>query len=321
MKKWLIFSLQALVSIALLTWLFWRQDIRNQAMQVLTSAHAGWLILGWLVAGIGNFLGAVRWGIFLRVNTIPLRSWEVFRLSFIGLFFNHFLLGAVGGDVVKIVWLVAKGYPRHNAVLSAVMDRVSGVGALVVCSTTFMLLRIDWLTQSAVVAHVIHFVFVYLGVIAGLLALSFVMASRGFVDRLPRWAPARAQIVDFTSAYYQFVAAWPRTVAAALISVLMLIAHFVTFYCAARGFGVAVPLLDFMALMPAVDIISALPVSLGGFGVRETTLVTLLGDLCGVAQAQATAVGLGGALLNMAWGIGGALLLPSYRREARTAIA
>ncbi|HEY5891891.1 MAG TPA: lysylphosphatidylglycerol synthase transmembrane domain-containing protein [Chthoniobacterales bacterium] len=321
MKKWLIFSLQALVSVALLTWLFWEQDFRAQAAQALTSAHGGWLFFGWLAAGFGNFLGVIRWGIFLRMNNIPIGPWETVRLSFIGLFFNNFLLGAVGGDVVKIVWLVAKGYPRHNAVLSAIMDRLSGVGALVVCSATFMLLRIDWLTQSAVVAHVIHFVFVYLAIIVVLLLVSFLMASRGFVDRLPKWAPARAQIVDFTAAYFQFVAAWPRTLVAALISVFMLIAHFITFYCAARAFGVDIPILDFMALMPAVDIISALPVSLGGFGVRETTLITLLGDLCGVPRASATAVGIGGALLYMAWGIGGALLLPTYRREARTVTA
>lgn len=321
MKKWLIFSLQALVSVALLTWLFWKKDFRAHAAEVLSSAHAGWLIVGWLVAGIGNLLGAARWGIFLRLNNIPLSAWGIFRLSFIGLFFNNFMLGAVGGDVVKIVWLVAKGYPRHNAVLSAVMDRFSGVGALIACSTTFILLRIHWLTQSVVVARVIHFVFVYLAVIAALLALSFLTLRRDFVDRLPAWAPGRARIMEFSSAYFRFVADWPRTLAAALISVFMLLAYFVTFYCAARAFGVEIPVLDFMALMPAVDIISALPVSLGGFGVRETTFVTLLGDLCGIAQAQAAAVGLGGAFLNVAWGIGGALLLPSYRREARMAIA
>ena len=131
MKKWVPLFLQSLVSVALLAWIFWKEDFRTRTWHVLTSADPGWLTAGFLAAGVGNLLGVVRWAIFLRVLGIRLPAWDVVRLSFVGLFFNNFLVGAVGGDAVKVVWLAAKGHRKTAALLSVIMDRMSGFGALI----------------------------------------------------------------------------------------------------------------------------------------------------------------------------------------------
>lgn len=318
MKKWLPLILQSCVSVALLAWIFWRPEFRAQAWQVITSADPGWLIAGFAVAGVGNLLGVVRWAVFLRVLHISLPAWEVLRLSFVGLFFNNFLVGAVGGDAVKVVWLAAKGHNKTSALLSVLMDRMSGLGALVLCSLTFMLWRLDWLMSSPVVAGVIKFVFGYLAVVVVLMAFSFVISAKGLTSRLPERLPGRKMILEFTSAYIQFVAAWRATLLASFISLIILLTYFATFYCSARAFGVHIPVLDFFAFMPAVDIISALPVSLGGFGVRDKLFGILLGDLSGVPMAQAVSVSLGGAVLSLVWGLFGLALLPSYRRAVKS---
>lgn len=318
MKKWLPLFLQTLVSVVLLAWIFWRPDFRSQVWQVVVSADPGWLAAGFAVAGVGNLLGVVRWAVFLRVLKIPLPGWEVLRLSFVGLFFNNFLVGAVGGDAVKVVWLAAKGHNRTAALLSVLMDRMSGLGALIFCSLTFMLWRLDWLMSSPVVAGVIQFVFGYLIVVVVLMAFSFVISARGLTSRLPERLPGRKMILEFTSAYIQFVAAWRATLVASALSLVILLTYFATFYCSARAFGVDIPVLDFFAFMPAVDIISALPVSLGGFGVRDKLFAVLLGDLCGVPMAQAVSVSLGGAVLSLVWGLFGLALLPSYRQAVQS---
>lgn len=318
MKKWLPLVLQTLVSVGLLAWIFWRPEFRAQAWQVVTSADPAWLAAGFVVAGFGNLLGVVRWGVFLQVLKISLPAWEILRLSFVGLLFNNFLVGAVGGDAVKVVWLAAKGHNKTSALLSVLMDRMSGLGALVLCSLTFMLWRLDWLMGSVVVAGVIKFVFGYLVVVILLLAFSFVISARGLTDRLPARLPGRRTILEFTSAYIQFVAAWRQTLFASFLSIFILLAYFATFYCSARAFGVVLPVVDFFAFMPAVDIISALPVSLNGLGVREKLFATVLGDLAGVPLAQAVSVSLGGAVLSMAWGLFGLALLPSYRQVVKS---
>jgi uncharacterized protein (TIRG00374 family) len=316
MKKWAPLLFQSLVSIALLMWIFWKEDFRSRTWQVLSSAHPGWLAAGFLVAGVGNLIGVVRWGIFLRVLGISLAPWDVLRLSFVGLFFNIFFVGAVGGDAVKVVWLATKGHRKTAALLSVLMDRMSGFGALIVCSFLFMSLRLDLLMRSAVVSGLIKGVFAYLFIVVVLMAISFLMSARGMTSRLPRRFPLRRMIIEFTEAYLQFVIGWRQTLLASLLSMVMLLAYFLTFYLSARAFGLHVPLVDFFALMPAVDIISALPISLGGFGVREQLFVTLLGDLWGVPAAQAVSISLGGALLSMLWGLFGLALLPAYHHAA-----
>ncbi|HVJ58131.1 MAG TPA: lysylphosphatidylglycerol synthase transmembrane domain-containing protein [Terrimicrobiaceae bacterium] len=317
MKRWTPFLLQSLVSIALLVWIFWKEDFRTQTWQILTSAHPGWLMAGFLVAGAGNLIGVIRWGIFLRVLGISISPWDTVRLSFVGLFFNTFLVGAVGGDAVKVVWVVAKGQPKTAALLSVLMDRMSGFGALILCSTLFMIWRLDWLMRSAVVAGLVKSVFAYLLLVVLLLGISFLLSARGLTRRLPKRFPFRKVIIEFTEAYLQFVLAWRQTLVASLLSILVLLAYFLTFYLSARAFGLDVPVVEFFALMPAVDIISALPISLGGFGVREQLFVTLLADLWEVPAAQAVSISLGGALLSMLWGLFGVVVLPGYQRAAR----
>ena len=168
--------------------------------------------------------------------------------------------------------------------------------------------------RSAVVAGLIRGVFVYLAAVVVLMAFSFLMSAKGFTRRLPQGFPGRKMILDFTEAYFQFVSAWRQTLLASLLSIVMLLAYFLTFYSSARAFGLAVPLSEFLAFMPAVDIISALPISLGGFGVREQLFATVLGDLWGAPAAQAVSISLGGASLSLLWGLFGLALLPAYHR-------
>ncbi len=318
-KKWLPLVLQTLVSLALLGWIFRSEAFRTQAWQVLVSARPGWLAASLAAAAAGNLVGAFRWGIFLRVLDIPLTRWEVLRLSFIGLFFNNFLVGAVGGDAVKVVWLVAKGHRKSPALLSVLMDRMSGLGALVICSVTFILWRFEWLCRSPVVAGAIYFVFIYLFVVVGLLALTFVLARRGLSAGFPPNPATRERIREMSLAYLKFIEEWRQTLLASLLSAVILIAHFLTFYFSARAFDAAIPLPDFFALMPAVDIIAALPISLGGLGVREQLFVTALGELAGIPAAQAVSISLGGAVVTLLCGLAGLAFLPSYRRATRSA--
>ncbi len=317
MKKAIVVVLQSLVSITVLAWIFHDPKFRAEAWGALSSARPEWIAIGLLFAGVGCFTGVARWGVFLRVMGIRISAWETVRLSFVGLFFNNFLVGAVGGDVVKVVWLASKGHKKSSALLSVLMDRMSGFGALLVFSLVFMAGRWEWLQRSGVVAGLMHFTFAYLVGSLVLLVLSFWLCRKG-ADYIPSWVPQREKLGEMALAYFQFVTAWRATLLASLLSGVILLTYFLTFYCAARAVEVKIPLLDFLAFMPAVDIISALPISLSGFGVREQLFATLLGELCAVPKATAVSISLGGAFLSIVWSLLGAALLPGYRKTVRT---
>ncbi len=303
------------MSVGLLAWLFREPGFRNDVFGILRQANPMWMAVAALTSAVGILLGFVRWGIFLRVVGITVSPWQIFRMGAVGLFFNHFLPGAIGGDAVKIGWLAARGASAKDALLSVLMDRISGIGALILCSVVFIGLRFEWLMQSPVVAAMNHLVIGYLVVVIALLAFSFVISAKGAVAKIPKNLPGRATIVEFSSTYSLFVEKWPMTLAASGISVLLLMAYFLTFYFCALALGVMVPPLDFLAFMPAVDLIAALPISLGGFGVREGAFVALLGELCKIPAAQAVSVSFAGAVIPLLWGCVGLFLLPGYKRK------
>ncbi len=309
-RRWLPLVFQIIVSLALLAWIFRDPAFRQSLGKVIVSANPWWLLAGFALAGAGNLIGAARWGLFLHALELKASARDVVRMSFVALFFNSFFVGAVGGDAVKVVWLAARGESKSSALVSVIVDRVSGIGALVLCSLAFMLARWDWLLRSPEVAALMRFVVIYLAAVVVLLGVSFAISLPGVVRRVPMWASMRRRVEEFTEAYTVFLRRPREALAASGLSLVMLVLYFLTFYCAARAYGVSVPVLDFMAFMPAVDIVAALPVSLGGFGVREQAFITLLGELCNVSADRAFSISLAGAMMSLGWGLVGLVFLP-----------
>lgn len=329
MRKRIQVFLQTLISVGLLAGIFWQPKFREQIGEVVAGADPGWLGIGFVVAGLASLLGVVRWNIFLRMQGIRLPFWDVLRISFLGLFFNCFMFGAVGGDVVKVLWLSARGQSKAAGFISVILDRISGFPPLLVISLLAMPWWLEWSRQEPSLKYVPVFMLGYLGIVSLLLIGSMGVVASGRLDRLPI-PPADApgakdrmrhrlqtRLRRLSAAYGLVVSHWRQSLLAVGLSSLVMLGHFSIFYCSARAFGLQTPVVKFFSLMPVVDVIAALPVSLGGFGVREEIFVRLLGSLEGVPSAQAVSISLGGAVLFMIWGLFGLVLLPAYRRVVK----
>lgn len=313
MKQKALAVFQSVVTIAFLVWIFSQEQVRRDTIAVLSTARIEWIALGLAVAGMENFLGAVRWRIFLRMLGVRIGFWRTVRLHFLGLFFNSFMIGSVGGDAVKIGVLVAQGQRKSAALLSVVMDRTSGLAALLLAVALFVLPQLDWLGQSAAVSGLLLFAGVYLAGVVGMLGISFVVTLAGVSRRIPQRAPFRAGLLRLCDSYAMFFSKWRQSLLAAGISLAMLAGYFLVFACAMQAYGVSIPLHRIFAFMPLVDILAALPVSLGGLGVREKVLQVVLGDLAGVPAATAVWISVTGYLTALFWGLAGLLSLPFYR--------
>lgn len=314
-KSRALLVLQASVSIILLVWLFSRPDFRGDLSAVLLSADPGWLAAGFLLAGFVQILCLMRWRIFLKMAGVDIGLREAAGIFFAGLFFNLLLPGGAGGDVVKIGLLAARRHDVARSALSVVMDRLAGSVSMILLGSALMAWKLPWLTTSPVVAGLVHIMALYLLGLGVLIVLSVVLSSRGIVSLLPpRW-PGRAKLVELSGVYFQCAVKWRRTASALGISVVMLACYFMTYYFAARACGTDPGMGRFLALMPTVDILSGLPISLGGVGVREGVFVLLLGSLASVPSATAVSISLAGYLMSALWGIPGAFLWFLQRRR------
>jgi hypothetical protein len=93
--------------------------------------HTGFLALA-LLAGLSAVLITfLRWYLLVRAVALPFRVLDALRLGFIGYFFNTFLPGSVGGDVLKAAFLAREQDRRTTSVATALMDRAIALWALV----------------------------------------------------------------------------------------------------------------------------------------------------------------------------------------------
>src|SRR5207253_10183264 len=84
-----------------------------------------------------------------RSSDLRLSFPRVAGLFFIGMFYNQFLPGGTGGDIIKS-YLLLKETPdkKAGALLAVVFDRLIGLVALVAITVTLVSLRFDILSQS-----------------------------------------------------------------------------------------------------------------------------------------------------------------------------
>ncbi len=322
MKRWLLVLLQLAVTGGLLAWFFHKPEFRDQAIAAFSNAQPGWIVLGIVVAGVENLIGVFRWRIFLRMFAIELSVWKSIQICLVALFCNTFMLGAVGGDLIRAAYLMRRGHRKIDSLLTVMMDRLSGLAALTIYTVVLTIWNYEWLSLSPTVTTMVKLVIAFQFVSLAFIAATLVIAARGMTERLPRWAPCKEFVRQMGAGYARFASDWKASLSAIGLSFLMLITFFGVFYCSAEAFSVPITFLQMSALMPISDVISALPISIGGLGVREQVFVILLGSLAAVPEATAVSVSLAGYLMNNSWGLVGAAILPFFRgivRDAREA--
>jgi uncharacterized membrane protein YbhN (UPF0104 family) len=92
--------------------------------------HTGFLTAAFALYSAAVVLTLLRWYILVRAQELPFRVYDALRLGLVGVFFNTFLPGAVGGDVVKAAALAREQSRRTVAVATVVMDRAIALWAL-----------------------------------------------------------------------------------------------------------------------------------------------------------------------------------------------
>jgi len=327
MKKKLMTALQLLVTVGILCWVFHDHDQRVRMWKALMRANPVWLLAGFLSYGVVEILAALRWYVLMRVQGIKLPMWRVGALFMLGIFFNTFMPGATGGDVLKVFFLF-KEFPdkkkKEGALLAVLMDRLIGLMGLIVISSVIVGINFHWLNSQPESRGL---TWTLLGILAfGLSGITATFFISGFklADKLPEKMPMRDKLIDASKAYHAYAIAWPASLGAIFLSWGVHVFSFAVFVCAAEALGIISPTvsaLDVFILMPIILTIAAMPISVGGTGVREKMFAMLLGSLCGVATGDAVALSLTGFMLTAAWASIGGIIYLFYRSTDHTKIA
>jgi uncharacterized protein (TIRG00374 family) len=292
MKKVLVTLFQLSVTIGVLYWVYHDPQRRAQMAEAIRNADYRWVGMGILAYAVVEIAAAFRWNVLLKVQKIRLTLARLTGLFFIGMFYNQFLPGGTGGDIIKSYYLLKETPDKKaGALLAVVFDRFIGLVALVAITATLISLRYDFLSQKSETRDLLWLLLFLLGTSVAFLLATFVISGFKLLHSLPARFPGRDRLIEISAAYHLYAHHWRATLVAFGASVVAHLATFATFLCAAYALGARVPLLDFFAVMPVERTISALPISFAGIGLREKVLQIMLNGLCGVPEAKAILIG------------------------------
>jgi len=247
-------------------------------------------------------MAGIRWKLVVDAIGGRLALVNAVLITQVSLFFNQFLPASVGADLVRIWQSNRAGLPFATSVTSVMLERFGNLLSVVVLALTMLPLLAEHLP-----GRTIGGVFLLVGA-GGLTALIVLMT----LDRLPehcrhaRAIRALARLARDTRALFLR----PRHAALLFVTAVIgqaLLAAAVTVLAA--GLRLEVSFVDCLLLMPPVVVVSSLPISVAGWGVRELAMVSAFG-LLGVPAESALALSLILALVGTAASLpGGAIWL------------
>src|SRR5881398_3710081 len=320
MKKILVTLFQLAITIAVLYWVYHDPNRRTQMAEALRHARYSWVVIGILAYVIVEIAAAFRWHVLLKVQGIHLSLLRLSGLFLIGLFYNQFLPGGTGGDIIKSYYLLKETpHKKAGALLAVVFDRFIGLVALVAVTATLIALRYDFLSQKPQTRNLLWLLLILLSASVAFLIATFVISGFKLFHYFPAHFPGRDKLIEIFAAYHLYARHWRASLVAFGASIIAHLATFTAFLFAAYALGVRVPLVDFFSIMPVERTISALPISFAGIGLREKVLQIMLNGLCGVPEAKAILIGSLSFLIILVCCLPGAIVYLFYKPSGAVA--
>jgi len=282
------------ISLVLLIWLISRQDWN--ATFIRLRALPLWVLctcLGLAVSGM--LFNCLRWYILVRAEGVPISYAEIVQIVFAGAFASNFLPSTIGGDVYRVVALLNFTSDKSLAFASVVVDR----GLNVISYITLLPLTILTFGSPFEIW----------------LKLQKPAEKTAMVPALSQaWNWARQVITKLLSAFTRWVRR-PTVLALGLLcSYGSNLVIFAMIWLLATHLGISVRLYQVIGISVSTYLITLLPISVNGYGVREIATTTLYMSL-GATLEQATTLALLSRVFMLIQSLPGAFWLSHISRN------
>ena len=304
-KKFLTTALKALLSIALLSWVFYKVGV-EQILEQLLQADKSLFLGGVLLFALSNVLGTIQWWFLLKIQGIEITPKAALYYYFVGLFFNNFLPTNIGGDVYKAYDLSKRVRRKEGVIAATIMDRLMGFVALVALALLATLLSLRNLQRLQLLSLTLASLFI-------LLSIFFVFFNR-WVARMGdrfffRFLPSglRGTLREIYGSIYSFKGNTGFFFKFLGLSLVIQSIRILINYMIALSIGIRIELLYFFLIIPLIALAIALPISIAGIGVRESSGMILFQKV-GVVAPQAASMQLLTYIVTLLVGVMGGIL-------------
>lgn len=276
------------VSGAILYFLFRNMDT-GVFWETVRSVNPLSVVLVALLFFCTQSISTYRWSVILRKDMyVPYR--KLLSIYFIGMFFNNFLPTMVGGDLIKGYYLYKSSRRGDVSMASIFMDRYSGFTALMFITTVALILSYNLLKGTGL--EVVFFL-----LICAFVGMSLVI----WVGPLHGWAMKLFAKIHFyginkkIDTFYNVLMSYKNhhriLITIFLCSLVVQGGVIIGYYFLGRSLGIEVTPGYYFLFVPLTTVVSMVPISLSGLGLREGAFVYLF-TMVGATKEQALTLSL-----------------------------
>jgi glycosyltransferase 2 family protein len=313
MKAKLFALIKLAVTALLFFYIFAKVDF-HQFGATLRGARIDILLLGFLVLWIGHYICIFRWRMLMRPLMPVLSLSNLFGIYCIGLFFNLTFPTVVGGDVVKMYYAGKPSRKYAQSFAATFLDRDAGMLAMMIIACVAISSH-PVIVPRVPVTLIIWSVFAVF--ILGNITIFAPRSHRRMTALLRRFHLARvAAKVDAISNAFQIMGKQRiLLLLSLLISLVNQLLVIAVTWIMALGLRIQVPVSYFMVFVPVITLISMIPISLNGMGLREYAFMSLFGAI-GVAPVSCIALGLLSSLFIILSSAPGGIIYIFYKNRS-----
>jgi glycosyltransferase 2 family protein len=301
-----------------LAWTKGPQDLWH----TLQLAHPGALVLSTTCVGVAIWLGVVRWRLVLETQGLDLPLERATRISLVAQFFNSFLLGSTGGDLIKAFYAARETHHlKTEAVTTVFVDRLVGLWAMLFFAGVMMLPNLNMITHHRDIGVPSLVILAMLVTLTVVLSLAFwggvskrFPRARHYLRRLPK-GPLLERSLDSCRQFGKAKAFLAKSVALSLVLNLIWVLQISIL---GAGLDLAIPFTPLLVIVPIIFCISALPITPNGLGVRENLFVFMLGVLA-ISGTGALSVSLLASAQGLFWSLIGGVVYFGVREKEHLA--
>ncbi len=271
MKRFVANLFKITISALLLYFIFRRINIK-QLFLYFKDANFLLLIPGYFLYTLAIFLSAIRWKIFLKHSQIIINDFEAFKYYLIAIFAGNFLPSG-GLDVVRAYYAGRNG-SVSKCLAVTLMDRLVGFYAILF----YLILTLFFLT----ITQKELFFFTLAGIFIILTGNIFVF-SNFFAKVIGKIKPNKITkpIISFMFTLHNFKDNYPLLIKTLPISILIQLLFSLTPWALAFSIHMKLPLKETILLLPIVNFVMMIPITISGLGLREGAFVLIYGNTIG----------------------------------------
>jgi uncharacterized membrane protein YbhN (UPF0104 family) len=238
----------------------------NTLLRMLSEIKYPYLLLAMLFQFFSNLVASCRWYMIMKLLEFNEQLSFFIKSYFKGTFFNQALPSSIGGDAIRVLELGKKGYSKREAFYGIFIDRIIGLQGLLILNLTA-----NFINSSLLPNWLFNLItMICIGSILGMFVLMLLRKIKP-LENVPLFSLAYHLSNRFRNVYNNKRNICIQTSLSILIHLLSII----SIYIISIALGMEYSLSVFMVIFPPVFLLTLIPISLAGWGVREGAMIGL----------------------------------------------